>query len=55
MPSLKMPQLRPIIGFVMFLFILAAYFLFISGISKKPAKVQPSKLSKSRKSSFSAF
>nr|YP_010837448.1 ATP synthase F0 subunit 8 [Doto coronata]WGC93413.1 ATP synthase F0 subunit 8 [Doto coronata] len=50
-----MPQLSPMMGFMMFLFILSSYFLFISSISKKPAKVQPSKTLKSTKNSFSAF
>ena len=50
-----MPQLRPIIGFLMFLFILGTYFLFISRIRKKPAIVKFSKIKKSNKSSFRAF
>nr|YP_009136685.1 ATP synthase F0 subunit 8 [Tritonia tetraquetra]AKE07290.1 ATP synthase F0 subunit 8 [Tritonia tetraquetra] len=50
-----MPQLSPMMGFIMFLFVLSFYLAFFFGISKKPAKVSASKMETSSKPSLTIF
>nr|YP_010853503.1 ATP synthase F0 subunit 8 [Tritonia iocasica]WGM82641.1 ATP synthase subunit 8 [Tritonia iocasica] len=50
-----MPQLSPMMGFAMFLFVLSFYFVFFCGISKTPAKVSSSKMETSMKPSLTVF
>nr|YP_010574725.1 ATP synthase F0 subunit 8 [Triopha modesta]UZI00296.1 ATP synthase F0 subunit 8 [Triopha modesta] len=50
-----MPQLSPMLGFVMFAVILSSYVVILCNLSKKTPFVAPTKLSKSEKLSFSFF
>nr|UEX93281.1 ATP synthase F0 subunit 8 [Phyllidiella sp. Nanhai]WNR50714.1 ATP synthase F0 subunit 8 [Phyllidiella pustulosa] len=50
-----MPQLSPMLGFVMFLTVLASYFLLMCALSKKHSFINPTKVSKSEKTSLSYF
>nr|YP_010853516.1 ATP synthase F0 subunit 8 [Tritoniopsis elegans]WGM82655.1 ATP synthase subunit 8 [Tritoniopsis elegans] len=50
-----MPQLSPMMGVIIFLFVLTLYFIFFCGISKKPAKVVSSKVETSKKPSLMVF
>nr|YP_010970190.1 ATP synthase F0 subunit 8 [Phyllidiopsis xishaensis]WNR50779.1 ATP synthase F0 subunit 8 [Phyllidiopsis xishaensis] len=50
-----MPQLSPMLGFFMFLFILASYLILLCGLSKKHSFVSPTKVSKSTKTSLLYF
>lgn len=54
MPFL-MPQLRPIIGFVMFVVVIALIFAFIISVRKKYPKVNNSKMETLGKPSFIIF
>nr|YP_010429302.1 ATP synthase F0 subunit 8 [Goniobranchus leopardus]USQ67481.1 ATP synthase F0 subunit 8 [Goniobranchus leopardus] len=50
-----MPQLSPMLGFLMFMVVLFAYLILLCGLSKKTPFITTTKLSKSSKSSFSFF
>nr|YP_010970203.1 ATP synthase F0 subunit 8 [Phyllidiopsis shireenae]WNR50792.1 ATP synthase F0 subunit 8 [Phyllidiopsis shireenae] len=50
-----MPQLSPMLGFFMFLFILTSYIILLCGLSKKHLFVTPTKISKSTKISILYF
>nr|YP_010373178.1 ATP synthase F0 subunit 8 [Cadlina japonica]UPI11644.1 ATP synthase F0 subunit 8 [Cadlina japonica] len=50
-----MPQLSPMLGFLMFIFILAFYLVLLCGLSKKSPFIMPTKVSKSNKISVSFF
>nr|YP_010834648.1 ATP synthase F0 subunit 8 [Coryphella verrucosa]WFQ82016.1 ATP synthase F0 subunit 8 [Coryphella verrucosa] len=50
-----MPQLSPMMGFIMFLTVLGLYLVFLSAMSKAPAKVSNSKMETLKKPSFVIF
>nr|YP_009987764.1 ATP synthase F0 subunit 8 [Phyllidiopsis krempfi]QNL17306.1 ATP synthase F0 subunit 8 [Phyllidiopsis krempfi] len=50
-----MPQLSPMLGFFMFLFILSSYFILLCGLSKKHPFVAFTKVNKSTKISLPYF
>nr|YP_010352820.1 ATP synthase F0 subunit 8 [Dermatobranchus otome]UOD76588.1 ATP synthase F0 subunit 8 [Dermatobranchus otome]UOD76601.1 ATP synthase F0 subunit 8 [Dermatobranchus otome] len=50
-----MPQLSPMMGFMVFALVLSSYLVFFCGVSKKPAKISDTKMKMSEKSSLSIF
>nr|AUJ21233.1 ATP synthase F0 subunit 8 [Hypselodoris bullocki] len=50
-----MPQLSPMLGMLIFLIVLFAYTILLSGLSKKMHFVQKTKMSESQKKSFKVF
>nr|YP_010574764.1 ATP synthase F0 subunit 8 [Verconia nivalis]UZI00335.1 ATP synthase F0 subunit 8 [Verconia nivalis] len=50
-----MPQLSPMLGFLMSATVLFFYVILLCGLSKKNSHVSPTKLGKSSKSSFYFF
>nr|YP_010121341.1 ATP synthase F0 subunit 8 [Ceratodoris hiroi]QRC77956.1 ATP synthase F0 subunit 8 [Ceratodoris hiroi] len=50
-----MPQLSPMLGFVMFLVVLSLYIVLLCGMSKKTPFLKTSKMGKSNKMSFHFF
>nr|YP_009136672.1 ATP synthase F0 subunit 8 [Melibe leonina]AKE07277.1 ATP synthase F0 subunit 8 [Melibe leonina] len=50
-----MPQLSPMMGFIMFLVVLSMAYLFSSGVSKTSCRTTPSKAVKSSRGPFSLF
>nr|YP_010970177.1 ATP synthase F0 subunit 8 [Phyllidiella zeylanica]WNR50753.1 ATP synthase F0 subunit 8 [Phyllidiella zeylanica]WNR50766.1 ATP synthase F0 subunit 8 [Phyllidiella zeylanica] len=50
-----MPQLSPMLGFIMFIAVLTSYFLLMCALSKKHSFVSPTKVNKSEKTSLPYF
>nr|WNR50727.1 ATP synthase F0 subunit 8 [Phyllidiella sp. a LZ-2021] len=50
-----MPQLSPMLGFVMFITVLTSYFLLMCALSKKHSFINPTKVNKSEKMSLPYF
>nr|YP_010373204.1 ATP synthase F0 subunit 8 [Cadlina olgae]UPI11670.1 ATP synthase F0 subunit 8 [Cadlina umiushi] len=50
-----MPQLSPMLGFLMFIFVLTFYLILLCGLSKKNPFILSTKMSKSNKISASFF
>nr|YP_010429315.1 ATP synthase F0 subunit 8 [Glossodoris acosti]USQ67494.1 ATP synthase F0 subunit 8 [Glossodoris acosti] len=50
-----MPQLSPMLGFLMFIMVLSAYFILLSSLSKKAPFVLTTKQKKSSQGSFGFF
>nr|YP_010429289.1 ATP synthase F0 subunit 8 [Polycera hedgpethi]USQ67468.1 ATP synthase F0 subunit 8 [Polycera hedgpethi] len=50
-----MPQLSPMLGFVMYTVVLGSYLVLLCSLSKKSPFVSNTKMSKSDKLSFSFF
>nr|YP_010373191.1 ATP synthase F0 subunit 8 [Cadlina koreana]UPI11657.1 ATP synthase F0 subunit 8 [Cadlina koreana] len=50
-----MPQLSPMLGFLMFIFILTFYIILLCGLSKKNPFIMSTKVAKSNKKSIFFF
>nr|YP_010373165.1 ATP synthase F0 subunit 8 [Aldisa cooperi]UPI11631.1 ATP synthase F0 subunit 8 [Aldisa cooperi] len=50
-----MPQLSPMLGFVMFIFILSFYVVLMSAMNKKTPFISKTEMNKSKKISMSFF